>query len=347
MSAEPLQCARDWLAAGRGVALARVVRTWGSSPCPPGSLLAVDDSGRFEGSVSGGCVETAVIEAARELMPSGGHRLLEFGVSNERAWEVGLACGGTVLILVQAVMAQDGLTPALLARLVAARRGGDAVALLTRLGDGTNRIVPLDAPQWPGVSDDEAVAVRRAARGDRCELLEYPAGDVFVQTFQRPLRLVIVGAVHIAQYLAAQAAGCGFEVIVVDPRTAFASRERFPGTTVRAEWPDAALTDLGLDRRTALVTLSHDPKLDDPALGAALRSDAYYVGALGSGRNHARRLARLREQGFGDDALARVHGPAGLDIGARSPAEIAVAILAQMIAALRTPQAERAQPPST
>ncbi len=182
---------------------------------------------------------------------------------------------------------------------------------------------------------DVAEAARRALREDRCRLVETSQGPIFLQVFNPPLRLVLVGAVHIAQALAPMAALTGYAVTIVDPRRAFATDTRFPDIDLVNEWPDEALEALAPDRRTAVVTLSHDPKLDDPALIVALRSDAFYIAALGSTRTHGKRLERLREAGFTEAELARIHGPAGLDIGAVSPAEIAISILAQMTAVLR------------
>lgn len=334
MPADALESAHDWVRAGQRAALATVVRTWGSSPCPPGSVLAVNNAGHFEGSVSGGCVETAVIEAAVEVMSSGAARILEFGITNERAWEVGLACGGTVRIFVQALGGMHGMAPDLLERMNAARSGAVALAVLTQLPSGRQRVVAAgDMPADLG--DEERAAVQRVLQSDRCELLPGDDGEVFVQAFQGKPRLIIVGAVHIAQQLAAQAAACGLNVTVVDPRPAFSEPGRFPGMNVRTEWPDKAMAALAADRRTAVVVLSHDPKLDDPALAAALGSPAFYIGALGSKKNHAARRARLAAQGFSPEQLARIHGPVGLDIGASAPAEIAVAILAEIIQALR------------
>lgn len=178
-------------------------------------------------------------------------------------------------------------------------------------------------------------AVEAALRQDRSATVETAAGPAFLQVFNPPLRLVIVGAVHIAQALAPMAALMGYAVTVVDPRRSFATDARFPGVTLNDDWPDEALEALQPDRRTAVVTLTHDPKLDDPALDVTLKGEAFYVAALGSRRTHAGRVERLKEAGHGEAAIARIHGPAGIDIGAVSPAEIAVSVLAEMTAALR------------
>ena len=336
MSSEVLNIARNWLDDGRRVALATVVGTWGSSPCPAGSQLVVAEGGQFAGSVSGGCVETAVIESAQKVMTTGMPELLEFGITNERAWEVGLACGGTVRIHVQALADAGGMPRDLLDRILAGQQTSTPMALLTSLGKGAQRLVALDDPAGWGVSEPESAALRSAALSDRCGVLTSGSGEIFIQVFNPPPRVVIVGAVHVAQQLAALAQACGYAVTVVDPRTAFAAADRFPGVALRTDWPDQAMAALKPNGRTAVVVLSHDPKLDDPALVAALRSEAFYIGALGSRKNHAARVARLREQGFDDSDLNRIHGPVGLDINASSPAEIAVSIMAEIIQSLRS-----------
>ena len=175
----------------------------------------------------------------------------------------------------------------------------------------------------------------QALTSDRCVRREVRGQDWFIQPFNAPLRLVIVGAVHIGQYLASYALSCGYDVVVADPRQAFASEDRFPGVTLNTEWPDYALEMLAPDTRTALVTLTHDPKLDDPALQAALRSPAFYIGALGSRKTQVARVKRLQEAGFEEAEIARLKAPVGLDIGSRSPAEIAISIMAEITRTLR------------
>lgn len=208
------------------------------------------------------------------------------------------------------------------------------VALVTALSSGEQALVRHDG--WSGalaLDAETLAAVRRHLRQDRSGTLPSAHGPLFVHAFNPPLRLLIVGAVHIAQALAPMAALAGYAVTIIDPRRAFATDARFPAVSLLGDWPDEAMERLRPDGRTAVVTLTHDPKLDDPALQVALRSEAFYIGALGSRKTHAARLTRLREAGFGDAELARIHGPAGLDIGARSPAEIAIAVLAQITAA--------------
>lgn len=337
-----------WLAEGKKVALATVARTWGSSPRPAGSKLAVDDAAEFVGSVSGGCIEGAVIQEALEVMASGGSRVLSFGVSDETAWEVGLACGGRVEVLVEAVVPDrgaagtGGVTRGVLEELLAARRAQRQVVLATPLGGGrAHRLVPVvpaapaGAAQPAPPGDALAPAAAEVARRDQAEVVETAGGAMLLEPHLAPLRLVIVGAVHVAQPLAEMAALAGFAVTIVDPRRAFATAARFPGQALVVGWPDAVIAELAPDARTAVVTLTHDPKLDDPGLIAALATPAFYVGCLGSTRTHAARRTRLGERGLAPAALDRLHGPIGLRIGARTPPEIAVSILAEIVAALR------------
>ncbi|QCO13885.1 xanthine dehydrogenase [Azospirillum brasilense] len=226
-------------------------------------------------------------------------------------------------------------------RLLAARKAGRPVALVTDLGTGLQTLVYEDAIHGGfGLEDDLLEEVRERLRQDRSGLVSDPEDEedgvqLFVQTHNPPLRLLVVGAVHIAQALAPLATLTGYAVTVIDPRGSFATESRFPGVALHDSWPDEALADLKIDNRTAVVTLTHDPKLDDPALLVALRSPAFYVGSLGSRRTHAKRLERLTEQGVTDAELARIHAPVGLDIGAVTPAEIALSVMAQITAVRR------------
>jgi len=212
-----------------------------------------------------------------------------------------------------------------------------AGVLVTNLASGEERLYEAsELASLQGTDPDLAEALAAALRSDKSRTIESETGPLFLNVFNPALRMVIVGAVHIAQPLARMAALAGYAVSVVDPRRSFASEERFPGIELSTEWPDDALSEIAPDARTAVVTLTHDPKLDDPALEVALKSEAFYIGSLGSNRTHASRLARLRELGFDDDTMARIRGPVGLNIGAKSPAEIAVSILGQVTETLRT-----------
>jgi len=309
-----------WIAEGQGAAIATVVDTWGSAPRRVGAQMVVSSTGAMEGSVSGGCVEGAVVLEALDALENGTAKLLEYGVSDGDAFAVGLACGGTIRVLVEPVGA-GGMPLELLRDLVAARAARRPVAYEVALDGSHHALV-------------EAGHEARF-RMDRSGIEE--DGKTFVAIHNPPLRLVVVGGVHIAQALVPMARSAGFDPVVVDPREAFGSAARFPDARVINDWPDVALEAIGIDSRCALVLPTHDPKLDDPALHIGLRSDAFYIGALGSKRTHASRCDRLAEAGFDADAIARINGPVGLNIGASGPAEIAVAILAQMIETLRTP----------
>ncbi|WP_227258155.1 XdhC family protein [Kangsaoukella pontilimi] len=322
------EIALDWLQAGRKVALATVIRTWGSSPRPVGAQLVIDGDMAFEGSVSGGCVESAVIFEAADAMADGTCRRLSFGVSDETAFEVGLACGGEIEVLVEPLDLGQGPTRPELEALVAARAAREPVVWEVDLTNWTRRLLPRDT------ADGE---LEERFRTDRSAL----DGDVFRAVHNPPLRLVVVGAVHIAQPLVSMARMAGYDVVLSDPRDSFAAPARFPGETFLDGWPDEALEAYGLDQRTAVVTLSHDPKIDTPALEKALASEAFYIGALGSTRTHAKRVAALTEAGLPADAIARIDGPVGLDIGAVSPAEIAISIMAEMTERLRRPDTRK------
>jgi xanthine dehydrogenase accessory factor len=321
------EIARDWHRAGKGAALATVVETWGSAPRPVGSQLAISSEGEIMGSVSGGCVEGAVVVEAMEALEDGRCRILEFGVSDDEAFAVGLACGGRIRVMVEPVGPENGagqgIDPRLLDDLVAARAARRAVAAVTDTGNWSREIADYDTDPARFDADRSGFDAANPAR--------------FIAIHNPPLRLAVVGAVHIAQPLLVMAGAAGYDVTLIDPREAFASEDRFPGGRLVHDWPDAALGAHGLDLRTAVVTLTHDPKLDDPALCAALGSPVFYIGALGSSRTHAKRVARLREAGFSEAQIARIDAPIGLDIGSKSPAEIAIAILAQMTERLRRP----------
>jgi xanthine dehydrogenase accessory factor len=223
-------------------------------------------------------------------------------------------------------------------RVQTARAAGRPVAIVTWLASGRQTVWE---PGAAGLDPTLVAAIERASEDDVSRAITIGGDEIFLHVFSPPLRLIVVGAVHIAQPLARMAVLAGYGVILVDPRRSFADAQRFPDLTISSDWPDDALDALGPDRRTAVVTLTHDPKLDDPALAVALRSPAFYIGALGSRRTHASRLQRLGALGFDATTLARIHGPVGMDIGALSPAEIALSILAQITQVRRLPRAAR------
>jgi xanthine dehydrogenase accessory factor len=287
---------------GEPLALATVVSTWGSAPRPRGSHMLVHADGRFEGSVSGGCVEGDILDTAAQVIAGAPFAVKTYGVADDSAWQVGLPCGGEISVMVQPVGA-DGFDPELFDRIAESRAAGQSLTVTTDLATGHADLRPAET------------------------------GEVFVNRYDPPRRLLIVGAVQIAQSLAALAATLGIEVVVIDPRGRFLTAERFPGVTLDDRWPDEAVAAWKPGRATAVVTLSHDIKIDDPALIAALSSDAAYVGALGSRRSHAARRERLAASGVDAQQLDRIDGPVGIDIGAIGPAEIALSIAAAMVGA--------------
>jgi xanthine dehydrogenase accessory factor len=325
-----------WHEEGQALAVATVVRVGGSAPRPVGSRLVVTGDGDFAGSVSGGCVENAVIEEALGVLRDGRPRLLHYGISDELGWEVGLACGGTLDVWVQVA------DPAVWRR-VAELVGRDLPAvLLTTLGEderaGEQAVVVPDGAA-PGFAVAEAVEEAFGLLADERAPAEpvvrtFAGGrEVLIEPLRPAPQLVIVGGVHVARPLSALAQVMGFRVVIVDPRRAFADRKRFPAADrVLVQWPGAALQQLAVDPRTAIVVLTHDPKIDEPALVGALETPAFYIGAIGSRKTRAGRAERLIRAGVAPDRLGRIHGPIGLDLGGRSVEELALSILAEIIA---------------
>jgi xanthine dehydrogenase accessory factor len=295
---------RAWRGAGDPVAIATVVETWGSSPRPLGSKMLVSRSGRMAGSVSNGCIEGAVYEQAQEVLAAGRGRLVEYGVADDVAFEVGLACGGHIAVYIQPATEVHDRALALLG----AER---PFVLTTDLRTGETELVE---------GEPDAELPRRD-------------GGRFVEPFSRPAHMVIIGAIHIAIPLHRLARVMGYRVTVVDARGKFATAERFPeADEILVQWPDEALAGLEIDRSTAVVVLTHDPKFDMPALRAVLPTRAGYIGAIGSRKTNANRFDALREEGFTDEQLARVHGPIGLDLGGRGAEETALGIMAEVTA---------------
>lgn len=320
--------ALDWIHAGKGAVLATVVQTWGSAPRPVGSQLAISENMEMAGSVSGGCVEGAVVEEAVQALEDGIPRILEYGVSDEEAFAVGLACGGAIHVLVEPIGVGLGPDTALLETLVACRAERRAAAYMVNTKTWKRQVVG---------SDHDGLDLGSRFTSDKSGF----EGDVFVNIYNPPLRMIVVGAVHIAQPLMQMARLAGYDAVLVDPRAAFATKTRFPGERLVQAWPDEALAAEGLDARVAVVTLTHDPKLDDPAIKVAIASDVFYLGSLGSTRTHAKRVARLKEDGFTDMQIAKIHAPVGLDIGAKTPSEIAISIMAEITERLRRPETRR------
>jgi xanthine dehydrogenase accessory factor len=295
----------EWSKGGEDIALATVVETWGSSPRPLGSKMVVTRSGKMAGSVSNGCIEGAVFEEAQKVLKSREPKVAAFGVADEVAFEVGLACGGHIEVFVQP------LGPAH-RRLLALLQRNEPATLLTNLVSG------------------EAELIEGSPAGSELARRE---GYVFTEPFRRPAHLVIVGAIHIAIPLHRLAKLMGYRVTIVDARAKFATKERFPeADELIVSWPDEAMARLSIDNSTYVVILTHDPKFDLPALRSVLTKDAGYIGAIGSRKTNSNRFDALRAEGFTEEQLARVHGPIGLDLGGRGAEETALGILAEITA---------------
>ncbi len=313
-----------WIDEGHDLAFATVTSTWGSSPRPVGSQLVINERGNFTGSVSGGCIETFVVSEAIDVIEDGDVLNLEYGVTNEQAREVRLACGGTVRVLVERAPER-----AMLEKLNAIQ----PIARVVDMGSGKSAVLNRDGLDGDLSLDDHALAdAKLLLKHGTSGTITAGERDLFVKVYAQPRNLIVVGAVHIAQMLAPMAASIGFRVTVIDPRPKFATQERLPDVNIITDRPEKAVDSIVLDNWTAVVALAHDPLLDDPVLVAALKSDVFYIGCLGSRKTQAARHERLRDKGFGEKDLERLHGPIGFDIGGRSPGEIAVSILAEIIA---------------
>jgi xanthine dehydrogenase accessory factor len=295
----------EWTKAGEDIALATVVETWGSSPRPLGSKMVVTRSGKMAGSVSNGCIEGAVFEEAQKVLKSREPKVAAFGVADEVAFEVGLACGGHIEVFIQPL---GPVHQQLLAKL----QGDEPATLLTNLSSGEAQLIEGSGP------------------GSELARRE---GNVFTEPFRRPAHLVIIGAIHIAIPLHRLAKLMGYRVTIVDARAKFATRERFPeADELIVAWPDEAMTKLAIDNSTYVVILTHDPKFDLPALRSVLAKDAGYIGAIGSRKTNQNRFDALRAEGFTEEQLSRVHGPIGFDLGSRGAEETALGILAEITA---------------
>jgi xanthine dehydrogenase accessory factor len=306
-----------WRARGDRIAMARVVATRRSAPRPIGSKLIVSEQGDLAGSVSGGCVESEVVEAAREVLAGGEPQLLTFGITDDMALNVGLPCGGEIDVWV------DEPDPQLLAELADVARSDRRAGFFVDLDDGTQRLV-LDGDN--DVADE-------LIRSGHSRIVEVHGRRVFADVFGPPPRLLVYGAIDTADALCAAAKAIGWRTIVADARARFATRERLPSADeILVAWPEETLAQVAPDHTTAIVVLTHDDKFDLPMLTGALATEAYYVGAIGSRRNQERRRERLLDAGVDESDLDRISGPAGLDIGAHTPAETAVSMLAEIMA---------------
>lgn len=324
----------QWQQDQEPIALATVVQTWGSAPRKVGAKMALTPNGRLAGSVSGGCVEGAVFEEGTAVLAGGHPRLLHFGVADETAWEVGLACGGTIEVFVEPL---DTAVFAFMRDLIQHDEAGTAVTVIRGPEEWLGRKLAISrAGGQVGTLGDAALdeqataAANHAVHSHRAQLTDEI--EIFLDVVRPAPRLVVVGGVHIAVALTSLAKTLGYRTIVVDPRRAFGSAARFPHVDQLVQaWPDEAFAQVELTEETAVALLTHDPKIDDPALKIILQKPVFYVGALGSRKTHAKRVERLHGYGLSAAQIERIHGPVGLDIGANTPEEIALSILAQIV----------------
>ncbi len=318
------------------VGRAVVLQVWGSAPRPEGACLLATTDGRMAGSVSGGCIETAAAEEIREAIARHAPKRTSWGVTHERAWEMGLSCGGTIDVLIEPDVRPEILTAAGRdsGSVVATVLGGKAPAGSGVLVEESGRRAPFgDLPAELVEPLAERAAAWLPGLNSRVESLEGYGIEVFFEVFPRRPTLLVFGGVHIAMALVRMAKPLGFRTVVADGREAFLTRDRFPeADELVLGWPEEVFHRVGLDSATCVCVLTHDPKFDEPALELALRSPACYVGAIGSRKTQAQRRERLRAAGFTDAEVARLHGPIGLKLGGRTPAEIALAILAEITA---------------
>lgn len=322
----------------KSIALATVIQTWGSSPRRVGAKMALTPDGKITGSVSGGCVEGAVFEEGVQALKSNRPKLLHFGVADETAWEVGLACGGSIDIFVKP------LDTELFKSLRSVLTEEDTAVLVTVVRGPENllgrELLLKDDDNVIGTISDELneralnLAKETLAGGESRRAVLNEDIEVFAEAILPPPTLIAVGGVHITIALMALAKTLGYRTVVVDPRSAFGNEERFPNVDQLIQaWPDEAFQQVPITRSTAIAMLTHDPKLDDPALKIALPGPAFYVGALGSKNTQAKRRQRLLDDGLTEEQLNRLHGPIGLKIGAGTPEEIAMSIMAEIVAA--------------
>ncbi len=330
-----------WTSEEQPIAVATVVQTWGSSPRQPGAKMGIAPDNKISGSVSGGCIEGAVYEVGMEVLKQHKPQLLHFGVADETAWEVGLACGGSIDVFVET------LQPELFKAMSAALHDDKPFAIATVVAGpesllGQKVMVRDDGSSVGGIGEPFAAPALAAARAAlasgqtsrQAVTAADQSADIFIEAHWPSPTLVIVGGVHTSIALAALAKTLGYKTVLIDPRSAFGNEERFPHVDkLIAAWPDEGLAQVEITHSTAVAMLTHDPKLDDPALMIAMPSKAFYIGALGSPKTQTARRERLLAAGITEAQLSHLYGPIGLRIGARTPEEIALSIMAEIVAA--------------
>ncbi|MAH89576.1 MAG: hypothetical protein CMJ06_06035 [Pelagibacterales bacterium] len=311
----------DWLKDKKDVAIASVIETWGSSPRPVGSIMAINNNNEIVGSVSGGCVESFVFSKALEVIKSNKVETLEFGVTNTKAWEVGLTCGGKIKVFLEKISYSD---LNYIKRINSSFTKNENILVATRLKDGKRKI--LNDTENLSLKNSFNINTEKVKSG-----LEILSNEIwYLKIFENNIKVIIIGAVHIAEPLIKFLNNLAYEVFLIDPRSSF-NEKRYSNVKILKEWPDEALKKIKIDKSTAIVTLTHDPKLDDPALLYSLKTKAFYIGCLGSSKTHKSRILRLKKKDINQIKLSRLNGPVGIDIGAKTPTEIAVSIISQII----------------
>ena len=307
------------LSSKENFALALVIETWNSAPKPVGSILLVGESGDISGSVSGGCVEGAVISEAQNSINTKTSKILNFGITNEDAFQVGLACGGKIKILIEPITYVDNSTRKLIEQFFKNYLKGKLSILKICLKSSQRELI-----------ENQKVFEVLSKIGKNPQQ-SFVNGEFFYHILPPRIKVIVIGAVHIAQFLIEFGNQFDFDIYVIDPRSSFANKNRFPCVTVIDDWPEEAFKSIKIDQNTAIITLTHDAKIDDIALQIALKTDCFYIGSLGSKKTHEKRVDRLLSMGFNKEIINRIHAPIGLDIGSKKPNEIALSIIAEIL----------------
>lgn len=335
---EFLPLLKQWTEQGKSFSIATVIKTWGSSPRPVGSAMLVSQAMEMAGSVSGGCVENAVVKASLPLLENGSGQILHYGVADEEAWEVGLSCGGKIQVYAERFLAFDKrpAEQAVWQKLQACLANNEACILLTKLVDGLSQhilVLPDRSAIGQQVSSELIAEGLRVYQERKNQLITIGEQAYFAQVFPRKSQLIIIGAAHITVDLVELANMYNFETIVIDPRGIFTNKTQFKVAPdqIFEKYPSEVLPDFSLDAYTYAVVLSHDPKIDDNALHLLLSSEVGYIGALGSRKTQAKRVARLTAAGFSEVTITKIHSPVGVAINAKTPKEIALSIMGEII----------------
>jgi xanthine dehydrogenase accessory factor len=320
-----LEKAYEWMKDNQKIVMITVVETWGSSPSPIGSKMIVNENKGFFGSVSGGCVESFIIQESLEIIKKNDlFKIKNFKVSNDDAWNVGLSCGGEITVYLERINSKKKT----LNKIIQKKKKKSEFALLTNLSTGENEIFENGKPLNENFKKfiDQINFYYKSKKNGIIK-----NSNIFLECYNNPVKVIIIGAVHIAQYLIDFADKFDFEIYIIEPRSYFGTKERFRNIKVINEWPDKAFKKIETNCNCALVGLTHDPKIDDPALQYALKKKFFYIGALGSKKTHKKRCGRLKKAGFTQAQINSIHGPIGIKLGGKSSPEIALSIIAQLV----------------